>query len=88
MLNQKSGKWLCPVCNKPAAFSDLQIDSFTESILDAIDDERISDIIVDSNLHWTPVQPLIRKDDGASLNSRGSLVSSPSDCICLDDDEQ
>lgn len=88
VLNQKSGKWRCPVCNKPAAFGDLQIDSFTESILNTIKDERITDIIVDSNLQWIPVQPPIRKDEGANLKSRGSSVSSPSDCIFLDDDEQ
>lgn len=54
-LNEKSGKWICPVCNKPALFDDLQIDSYTESILNSIENENITEISIDSNLQWKPV---------------------------------
>lgn len=27
-MNEKSSKWICPVCNKPALFDDLAIDEY------------------------------------------------------------
>ncbi|UJR25614.1 hypothetical protein I4U23_006966 [Adineta vaga] len=54
-LNEKAGKWICPVCNKSALFDDLQIDSYTESILKSMENEAIDEISIDSNLNWKPI---------------------------------
>lgn len=54
-MNEKAGKWICPVCNKSALFDDLQIDSYTESILNSMENETIDEISIDSNLNWKPV---------------------------------
>jgi hypothetical protein len=56
-LNEKAGKWMCPVCNKSALFDDLQIDSYTQLILNSIDNENITEITIDSDLHWKPIIP-------------------------------
>lgn len=54
-MNEKAGKWICPVCNKAALFDDLQIDAYTQRILQTTENENIDEITIDSELHWTPV---------------------------------
>jgi hypothetical protein len=79
-LNEKAGKWICPVCNKPALFDDLQIDSYTESILNSIENENVTEITIDSNLHWSPVT-------ASSLIIEHQQLTSNIDDIILDDDQ-
>lgn len=83
-LNEKSGKWICPVCNKPALFDDLQIDSYTESILNSIRNENITEITIDGDLHWKPVtsQALVTEQRQARQ------VAAHTDDIVLDDDDE
>ena len=77
-LNEKAGKWICPVCNKSALFDDLQIDSYTESILNSIDNENIIEISIDSELRWKPVT--------SSISIEPQQITSNIDDIILDDD--
>ena len=83
-LNEKAGKWICPVCNKPALFDDLQIDSYTESILNSIKNENITEITIDGDLHWKPVasQALVTEQRQARQ------VAAHTDDIVLDDDDE
>jgi E3 SUMO-protein ligase PIAS1 len=78
-LNEKAGKWICPVCNKSALFDDLQIDAYTESIINAIENEDITEITIDSQLNWTPVT-------AASLIIEQQQIRLNIDDIILDDD--
>jgi hypothetical protein len=78
-LNEKAGKWICPVCNKPALYDDLQIDSYTHSILNSIDNENITEISIDSELRWTPVT--------SSIATEPQQITSYIDDIILDDDQ-
>jgi len=84
-LNEKAGKWICPVCNKTALFDDLQIDSYTESILHSIQNENITEIIIDSHLNWTPVT------SSSSLTieqqQQQHITSNIDDIILGDDDD-
>jgi len=81
VLNEKAGKWICPVCNKPALFDDLQIDLHTESILDAIQNQNITEITIDGDLRWTPVS-------SASIEIQNQHYSIIHDNdIVLDDDD-
>ncbi|CAF1629392.1 unnamed protein product [Adineta ricciae] len=85
-LNEKSNKWMCPVCNKPALYEDLQIDCYMDSILQSIQNHDISEISIDSELCWAPIitsSSLIEQTDTKS-NMKSS--SSSTDVICIDDD--
>jgi hypothetical protein len=88
-LNEKSNKWICPVCNKPAVFEDLQIDSYTESILTSIPNENITEITIDSDLRWAPIIPSNNINSQLDSNSNMRFISSSSstDIIYLDDDD-
>jgi hypothetical protein len=79
-LNEKAGKWICPVCNKTALYDDLQIDSYTESILNSIENENITEIVIDSHLNWIPVT-------SSSLIIEQQQITSNIDDIILDDDQ-
>jgi hypothetical protein len=85
-LNEKSSKWTCPVCNKSALFDDLLIDSFTESILNAIQNENITEITINSDLQWAPVDQLNINDERKDSKSTIPLLSSSTDVIFIDDD--
>lgn len=90
-LNEKSNKWICPVCNKLALFEDLQIDAYTDGILNSIKNENITEITVNSELLWTPViQSKAANDfDNYQLNNQNSvktLSSSSTEVIFIDDD--
>jgi len=87
-LNEKANKWICPVCNKFALFEDLQIDTYTESILSSIQDENITEITINSDLLWTPVVPLKIANDSINFESnKKSNSSSLTDIILIDDDD-
>lgn len=77
---------MCPVCNKSALFEDLQIDYFTETVLNTIKNEKITEISIDANLRWQSVLPI--NGDDTSKHSRTVLPSflSSSDVICIEDD--
>jgi hypothetical protein len=81
-LNEKAGKWICPVCNKTALFDDLQIDSYTESILHSIKNENITEITIDSNLNWAPVT-----SSSSLMIEQQQQITSNLDDIVLDDDD-
>jgi hypothetical protein len=85
-LNEKSNKWACPVCNKLALFEDLQVDSYTESILHSIQNENITEITIDTNLDWTPVISLDNTNQLIKSESTIYPISSSNDVICIDDD--
>jgi hypothetical protein len=89
-LNEKSNKWICPVCNKLALYEDLQIDSYTESILNSIQNENITEITINGDLHWTPVIQSNNTDESTDSKATIKLISSLSsstDVICIDDDD-
>jgi hypothetical protein len=86
-LNEKSNKWMCPVCNKLALFEDLQIDTYTESILNSIQNENITEITINSDLYWTPVIQSKNIDELTNSQSKfKSNNSSLNDYILIDDD--
>ncbi|CAF3421462.1 unnamed protein product [Rotaria sp. Silwood1] len=85
-LNEKSNKWICPVCNKPALFDDLQIDTYTESILNSIKNENITEITINADLQWTPVIQSKIEDESIGVNSNINIISSSHDPILIDDD--
>jgi hypothetical protein len=85
-LNEKSNKWICPVCNKLALFEDLQIDTYTEAILNSIQNESITEITINSELLWTPVIQSKNSDDSINSHSNVKLNSSPTDFILIDDE--
>ena len=72
------------MCNKPALFDDLKIDSYTESILNSIRDDEVTEITIDGDLHWKPVtsQPLINEQKLA--RQAGAHTRD----IVLDDDDE
>lgn len=70
------------MCNKTALFDDLQIDSYTESILHSIENESITEIIIDSHLNWKPVTSSL-----AVLEQQQHLKSHTDDIILDDDDD-
>jgi len=80
-LNEKAAKWICPVCNKIALFDDLQIDSYTESIINSIENENITEITIDSNLNWTPVT------HASLIIEQQKQITSNIEDIILDDDD-
>lgn len=81
-LNEKAGKWICPVCNKTALFDDLQIDSYTESIINSIENENITEITIDSHLNWSPVT-----SSSSLFIEQQHQQTAYIDDIVLDDDE-
>jgi hypothetical protein len=83
-LNEKAGKWICPVCNKTALFDDLQIDSYTESIIRSIQNENITEIIIDSHLNWTPVT----SSSSSIIEQQQQHITSNIDDIILDDNDE
>ncbi|CAF3012051.1 unnamed protein product [Rotaria sp. Silwood2] len=85
-LNEKSHKWICPVCNKPALLEDLQIDSYTESILNSIKNENITEITINADLQWTPVIQTKVDDELISPTSNINIISSLYDPILIDED--
>lgn len=82
VLNEKAGKWICPVCNKTALFDDLQIDSYTESILHSIENENITEIAIDSQLNWKPATSSM-----TAIEQQQQHIKSHIDDIILDDDD-
>jgi hypothetical protein len=86
-LNEKSNKWICPVCNKFALFEDLQIDTYTESILSSIQNENITEITINSDLLWTPVVPLKMTNSLIHSEFNTKSNSSSTDVILIDDDD-
>ncbi|CAF2039866.1 unnamed protein product [Rotaria magnacalcarata] len=85
-LNEKSNKWMCPVCNKPALFDDLQIDLYTESILNSIKNEKITEITINADLDWKPVMSIKTDDESVNSSSAMNSMSSSNDIIYIDDD--
>lgn len=59
---------------------------YTESILNSIKDQNVTEITIDSDLRWTPVIPLAKDDELISSKSNKNSVSSSSDPILIDDD--
>ncbi|CAF3169818.1 unnamed protein product [Rotaria socialis] len=86
-LNEKSNKWMCPVCNKPALFDDLQIDLHTEAILNSIKNENITEITIKADLDWKPVMPIKTDDESVGSSSAIRAMSSSNDIIYIDDDD-
>ncbi|CAF0786367.1 unnamed protein product [Adineta ricciae] len=85
-LNEKSNKWMCPVCNKPALYEDLQIDCYMDSILQSIQNHDISEISIDSELCWLPIIPSSSLIEQTDTKSNTKPFSSSTDVICIDDD--
>lgn len=84
-LNEKSNKWTCPVCNKYAFFEDLQIDTYMQSILNSIDDQTITEIIINSELAYQPVLQSKNNDE----QPHRTLANFPStETILIDDDDE
>jgi hypothetical protein len=84
-LNEKAGKWICPVCNKTALFDDLQIDSYTESIIRSIQNENVTEITIDSHLNWTPVT--LSSSMIIEQQQQQHYMSNTNDIILDDDDD-
>ncbi|CAF0809500.1 unnamed protein product [Rotaria sordida] len=84
-LNEKSNKWICPVCNKSALYEDLQMDSYTESILNSIKNENIAEITINPDLQWIPVIQSKIENESVGSDSNINLTSSSHDPILIDD---
>lgn len=78
---------MCPVCNKLALFEDLQIDTYTESILSSIQNENITEITINSELYWTPVIQSKNADELVNNQSKSKSDSSSNDIILIDDED-
>merc|ERR1719394_1898278 len=63
MMNEKKPKWLCPVCNKPALFDNLQIDGYFKEVIgsDRLPDDE-HEIVLHSDGTWDPL-PAVKHDD-------------------------
>ncbi|UJR23301.1 hypothetical protein I4U23_026316 [Adineta vaga] len=85
-LNEKSKKWICPVCNKLALYEDLQIDTYMDSILNSIQNHDITEITINGELRWTPIVPLDNLNESFDSKSNIKLLSSSNDFILIDDD--
>ena len=77
---------MCPVCNKLALFEDLQIDTYTESILNSIQNENIAEITINSDLYWTPVIQSKSADESSDTLSKFKPNSSSNEIILIDED--
>jgi hypothetical protein len=78
---------MCPVCNKLALFEDLQIDTYTESILNSIHNDNITEITINSDLYWTPVIQSKNTDELMDFQSKFKSNSSSNDVILIDDED-
>lgn len=56
-LNEKKASWICPVCYKPAYFSDLVIDGFFKEILERAA-SNVTEVTLHSDGSWSPVLKL------------------------------
>jgi len=63
MMNEKKPKWLCPVCNKPALFDNLQIDGYFKEVIgsDRLPDDE-HEIVLHSDGTWDPL-PAVKHDE-------------------------
>lgn len=84
-INERAGKWACPVCNKTASFDDLQIDAYTESILNSIQNENINEISIDSQCNWKPVTASSMNEQ--QYNHHQQIISNVHDIVLDDDDD-
>lgn len=48
--------WLCPICGSSTLLESLEIDVFLMQIIHKIKKNNISDVIIDHNGNWTPVE--------------------------------
>jgi len=46
LMNERIRRWLCPVCNQPAKYEDLQYDSYFASILEALKSDSVTSGVV------------------------------------------
>lgn len=76
------------MCNKPALYDDLQIDSYIESVLNSINNETITDITIDSNLNWTPISTINPTITNSDQKSQRPVTSQMRDIVLDDDDNQ
>lgn len=83
-INEKAAKWTCPVCNKIASYDDLQIDAYTESILNSIQNEDINEISIDSQCNWRPVT---LSSTHEQQNHHQQIISNVHDIVLDDDDD-
>jgi E3 SUMO-protein ligase PIAS1 len=86
-LQEQGPQWICPICNKPAAFENLAIDEYVKDILDRTRDST-EQVTIEPDGQWRteaheepePKRPRI---SGASL---GSVRLDDDDVISLEDD--
>ncbi|CAF0997699.1 unnamed protein product [Didymodactylos carnosus] len=81
-MNEKSSKWLCPVCSRPALYDQLRLDHYTETILSATKDST-TEIKIDSNLDWSPILTVDQEHQVSSTTSDNA-----ESCILLDEDDE
>ena len=87
-MNQQAGKWICPVCNKLALFDDLQIDSYTESILNSVENENIIEISIDSNLQWRSTASMSSVTANAEPKNQRQTANRMNDIVLGDDNDE
>ena len=60
MMNERKGKWNCPVCNNPAPFESLMLDGYFAEMLNSprlpVDDHEI---VLHEDASWDPLPPKI-----------------------------
>lgn len=85
-LQEQGPQWICPICNKPAAYENLAIDEYVKDILDRTRDST-EQVTIEPDGQWrteAPVEPEPKRPrlSGASL---GSIKVDDDDVISLDD---
>lgn len=76
-MNEKKAQWTCPVCYKPAYYSDLMIDGFFMSILEKAD-AGVTEVVLHSDGTWSPV---------LKLEQPTSAKNPPPEIITISDDD-
>lgn len=72
------------MCNKAALFEDLQLDTYTQNILQLIENENVDEITIDGQLNWTPV--MAASSSSHLEQKQQKQTSSHMQDIVLDDD--
>jgi hypothetical protein len=73
-MNERIRTWTCPICNRPAPFDDLISDEYFREVLDALANQDIGEIEIQSDGSW--VVPSNEKKDKKDTPAKKSLTAS------------
>ncbi|ETS85730.1 hypothetical protein PFICI_03755 [Pestalotiopsis fici W106-1] len=87
-LQEQGPQWLCPICNKPAAFENLAIDEYVKDILDRTHEDT-EQVTIEPNGEWRTEgrsEPEPKRARHSGAHTIASIkVDDDDDVVALDD---